>query len=422
MTKTEEMLAHLGQKYDKAIVLGLERITALAACLGNPQDHLPKTIHVAGTNGKGSTIAFLKAMCEADDLKVHTYTSPNLADFKERIVINGEKISDDYFCELLERVDKAAIKNNLTPSFFELVTAAAFLGFAENPADVLLLETGLGGRLDATNIIKKPIASIITSISFDHVAILGDSLEKISFEKAHILKPDSLGIIAKTTCPEVFTSYATKIGARLLFEGKDFSYEAKENEGFSYNGEDFPKPSLLGKHQYQNASLAITCARQALHLSDSAIRKGLTSAIWPGRLQKLVFGTLIDALPNKNWEIWIDGCHNEGAAKVLADFLPRFSDKPLFAVCGMLKSKDAHSFFKILAPFFNTVYTVPINDEHDAFSPAELADIITSVSGKPAKAAKNPLSAIEQMPKSTDARILICGSLYLLGEILKENR
>ena len=300
MTKTEEMLAHLGQKYDKAIVLGLERITALAACLGNPQDHLPKTIHVAGTNGKGSTIAFLKAMCEADDLKVHTYTSPNLADFKERIVINGEKISDDYFCELLERVDKAAIKNNLTPSFFELVTAAAFLGFAENPADVLLLETGLGGRLDATNIIKKPIASIITSISFDHVAILGDSLEKISFEKAHILKPDSLGIIAKTTCPEVFTSYATKIGARLLFEGKDFSYEAKENEGFSYNGEDFPKPSLLGKHQYQNASLAITCARQALHLSDSAIRKGLSSATWPGRLHTVAFN---DGTPSQSLTI-----------------------------------------------------------------------------------------------------------------------
>ena len=416
------MLARLGQKYDKAIVLGLERITALAACLGNPQDHLPKTIHVAGTNGKGSTIAFLKAMCEADGLKVHTYTSPNLADFKERIVLNGKKISDDYFCELLEKTDKTAAQNNLTPSFFELITAAAFLGFAENPTDVLLLETGLGGRLDATNIIKKPIASIITSISFDHVAILGDSLGKISIEKAHILKPDSLGIIAKTTCPEVFTSYAAKIGARLLFEGKDFSYEAKENEGFSYNGEDFPRPSLLGKHQYQNASLAITCARQALHLSDSAIRKGLTSATWPGRLQKLVSGRLIGALPNKNWEIWIDGCHNEGAAKVLADFLPCFNDKPLFAVCGMLKSKDAHSFFKILAPLFNTVYTVPVNDEHDAFSPAELADIITSVSGKPAKAAKNPLSAIEQIPKSQDARILICGSLYLLGEILKENR
>ena len=421
MSRTEEMLAHLGQKYDKAIVLGLERITALMECLGNPQDRLPKTIHVAGTNGKGSTIAFLKAMCEADGLKVHAYTSPNLADFKERIVINGEKISDDYFCELLKRTDNAATKNNLLPSFFELVTAAAFLGFAESPADVLLLETGLGGRLDATNIIKKPIVAVITSISLDHVAILGDSLKKISFEKAHILKRDSLGIIAKTTCPEIFTSYAAKVGAHLLFEGKDFSYEAKGHEGFSYNGEDFPSPSLLGEHQYQNASLAITCARQALHLSDSAIRKGLASAVWQGRLQKLTSGALIDALPNKRWEIWIDGCHNEGAAKVVADFLPRFGDKPLFAVCGMLKSKDAHSFFRILAPFFDTVYTVPINDEHDAFSPTELADIITSVSGKTAKTMESTLSAIKQMPKDTDARILICGSLYLLGEILKEN-
>ncbi len=425
MQSLDDIISSLSLNHVGGVNLGLERIERLLADIGNPEQKLPPIIHVAGTNGKGSVIAFLKAMAEAEGLKVHTYISPHLVSYRERITLGGELISEDYFADILK--ETAALNKNQEVSFFELVTAAAFLAFSRNPADLLLLETGLGGRLDATNVVSCPLASIITSVSRDHMQYLGNSLEEIAGEKIRILKPNSIGITAAASdsVNKVFMDYAAQTGSPLLKENHDWQI-TETPDGFFYNQDFYPRPSLRGQHQYHNAGLAITCAREVLHLKEESIRKGLLSASWPARLEPLKNGSLADKVQGTPWEIWIDGAHNEGAAKVLADFLPTWQDKRLHLVCGMLTTKEADVFLRTLAPFASSLHTVPIkSEEHNGYSASALAAIALKEGMPKVTISQNADEAINDIiaaNSKSGGRILICGSLYLLGEILKETQ
>lgn len=422
MQSLADIINTLSCSHAGGVNLGLERINRLLADMGNPETKLPPVIHVAGTNGKGSVIAFLRAMAEAEGLKVHTYTSPHLVSYTERITLAGERISDDYFAKLLK--ETAELNQGGEVSFFELITATAFLAFSRVPADLVLLETGLGGRLDATNVIARPLASIITSVSRDHMQYLGNTAEEIAAEKICILKPQSFGITAAASdsVNQVFMDYAAKIGSPLLREGHDWQI-TESPEGFFYNQDFYPRPSLLGKHQFHNAGLAITCAKKVLHLGEDSIKKGIETATWAGRLEHLQKGSLAAMTEGKPWDIWLDGAHNEGAAKALKDFLSAWQDKPLHLICGMLMSKEADVFMQTLAPFASSIHTLSItSDEHHAYSADDLAKIAKDSGAKNVTVSQNVCQAVQDiMAKYPEGgRILICGSLYLLGEILAD--
>lgn len=420
MQSLEDIIISLSSKHAGGVNLGLSRIENLLSALGHPEEKLPPTIHVAGTNGKGSVIAFLRAMAEAEGLKVHTYTSPHLVSYRERITLASEMISEEYFCDLLKEV--GSLKQSEGVSFFELITAASFLGFSRISGDLLLLETGLGGRLDATNVVSRPLASIITSISRDHMQYLGETLEAIAREKICILKRGSVGITARArgTVNEVFVDYASKIGSRLLME--DIDWEIKEGEeGFFYNSDYYSRPSLIGRHQYRNAGLAITCASKVLHFCDKSIRQGLATAIWPCRLELLQRGELFELIAGRGWEIWLDGAHNEGGAEALKDFLPFWGDKGLHLICGMLTSKEANVFMNKLSPFARSIHTVSIkSSEHIGYSGEALGEIAKASGMKEVRVSLNVKEAVKDIMSMNleGGRILICGSLYLLGEIL----
>ena len=423
----QDKISLLLAKDRKNIVLGLEPITSLLNALGNPQEKIPPVIHIAGTNGKGSTVAFLRAMLEADGKKAHVYTSPHFVRWNERLVLAGQEVKDDYLLSVLQTAEDAAKKHGIQCSFFELLTAASFLAFAEVPADFVLLETGLGGRLDATNVINNTLCSIITSISKDHTEFLGDTCEKIAYEKACIMKENSTAIVAKASDSviKVFTDYANAKHTRCFVEGKDFTVTDDMQDCFLYNGQPYPKPALAGRHQYHNAALAITAAKEVLHLPDSAVKKGLQSVKWSGRLQHLTQGKIVNILP-KNWELWIDGGHNEGAAAVLADFLPAWQDKPLFGIWGMINTKKPDDFIAPLAKFFTEIHTVEIEQGRSCYSCEHLAETARKYKAT-AKEAGDFMKAIKTITdtagkqKTENGRILIFGSLYLLGEVLKEN-
>lgn len=418
--KITSMLA----KDRKVMTLGLDTIKALLNCLGNPERKMPPIIHIAGTNGKGSTVAFLRAMLQEEGKKVHVYTSPHFVRWNERIVVSGQIIADEYLAELLQKVEKTADENNISCSFFELLTAAAFTAFSEKTADYVLLETGLGGRLDATNAVKNTLCSIITSISKDHTDFLGDTLEQIAYEKACIIKENSTAIAAaaKPSVLKVFKDFAESKHSDLLVEGEDFILDDKDENGFLYNDTYYSAPALLGRHQYHNAALAITAAKKVLGLSDEAIRKGLQSVRWDGRLQRLDSGKVANMLPS-GWELWIDGGHNQGAAQVLSDFLPTWQDKPLYGVWGMITSKNPDEFISPLTKFFKGIWTVGMSAEHNCYSCRELAETAAKYGAK-TQESTDFLTAIRQITtqqKTEKGRILIFGSLYLLGDVLKEN-
>ena len=422
--KLQEKISSMLSKDRKSIVLGLDTITALLNALGSPHKKIPPVIHVAGTNGKGSTVAFLRTMLESGGKKVHVYTSPHFIRWNERIVLAGQEITDDYLLSLLQRAEHTAEKHNISCSFFELLTAAAFIAFSETATDYVLLEVGLGGRLDATNVIDTALCSVITSISKDHTDILGDTCEKIAYEKACIIKENSTAIVAaaSSTVAKVFTDYATLKHSHLLLEGQDFTVSDDSNADLIYNGTPYPKPALPGKHQYHNAALAITAAKEVLHLSDEAIRQGLQTVHWDGRLQHLTHGKVADMLP-KSWELWIDGGHNEGAAKVLSDFLPLWNDKPLYGIWGMITTKEPDAFIAPLAKFFKEIYAVEMHAEHKGYSAEFLAETAEKHLAK-AIVCENFTQAIGKITankKAEPGRILIFGSLYLLGEVLTEN-
>jgi len=416
---TQAALERLQTLHPKGIDLTLGRTERICAALGDPQKRLPPVVHVAGTNGKGSTIALLRAMAEAAGLRVHVYSSPHLVHFAERIRLAGKLIDDDYLGDVIDRVETANAGQPLT--FFEATTAAAFLAFAETPADLLLLETGLGGILDSTNVIEQPELTLITPIDYDHKALLGNDLTTIAKQKAGIIKQGVPVISARQ--PEdaeaVIVRQALKRQAPLHSAGEGF-YAYSENERLVFQDEDalldLPLPGLQGTHQIDNAALAIKAAR-LLDLPTEAIETGLQTAVWPARMQRLKAGPLYEALPPQS-ELWLDGGHNPHAARALRahlDTLQARDPKPLHLICGLLNTKDAAEFFSAFDGLNPDISCVSF-----ASDAAIAADTLTAIArdkGLRATQAASPLEAVTALD-DRPRRVLICGSLYLAGEVL----
>lgn len=393
-------------------VLTLDRLLAVLETLGNPHLNLPPTIHVAGTNGKGSTIAFIRAMAEAAGLKVHTSTSPHLARFNERIRLAGSLVSDEALLDYLTRVEAAIAGRDIT--FFEATQAAAFLAFSEVPADLLILEVGLGGRFDASNVIEKNEVSVITPVDLDHQAFLGNTISKIARDKAGILKPGCPAVSAAQH-PEAraaIAEEAAKVGAPLGFlDDEDLSAI-------------HPPLGLKGPHQTSNAALAAKAlkATRFQGITDKAVRTGCAAASWPARMQRLSPGP-ITALA-RGRPVWLDGGHNPHAARALAETLGTLDQEDpatkTVLVSAMLNNKDAQGFYAELAPVARAVFTCPIAGNDNSSRPDALADKARAAELN-ATAHETFRAAFEAACRSDADRILICGSLYLAGQVLKQN-
>ncbi|HYD99632.1 MAG TPA: folylpolyglutamate synthase/dihydrofolate synthase family protein, partial [Alphaproteobacteria bacterium] len=389
---------------------------------------LPPVVHVAGTNGKGSTLAFLRAVLEAAGHRVHVYTSPHLVRFHERIRLAGRLIDEAALLGLLEDCERA---NGDAPiTFFEVTTAAAFKAFAETPADVVLLETGLGGRLDATNVVPDPAVCAITRISMDHMQFLGDSLEAIAGEKAGIFKPGRPCIVAPQPAAAVtdtLRARAAAVGAPLAEAPRDWRV-AETADGFAFesNGRSLalPRPALPGRHQLDNAGTALACLPHIpLAVDDGAIRRGLLAAEWPARLQRLGRGPLAEALP-PGCQLWLDGGHNDSAGEVLAEQARRWAAAdglPLRLVYAMLSTKRPEDFLSPLAPHLDAVRTVAIPGDHASLGAAELAALVRSAGIAGAAPAADVAEAVRDLAAVGPCRVLIVGSLYLAGTVLAEN-
>ncbi len=419
------VLERLSRLHPKLIDLSLGRIERLLDALGNPQDELPPVLHIAGTNGKGSTVATLRACLEAGGWRVHAYTSPHLVRFHERIRLAGCLIDENRLIELLEECEHANQGRPIT--YFEITTAAAFLAFARIPADLVLLETGLGGRLDATNVIRHPAATAITPISLDHQAFLGDTIAAIAAEKAGILKSGSPAIIGPqpADAAAVFDARAAEIGAPLYRFGREWRCAAHAS-GMRYQGPrwcfDLPLPSLPGGHQIANSGTAIACLEQVpgLEISRETIGQGLRHIDWPARLQRLTRGPLMEMLPGA-WELWLDGGHNPGAGEVLAAAASTWVARPLDLIVGMLNTKDSAGFLAPLASHVRTLYAITIPGEQNAL-PADRIVAAAGSLGIPAHEAPSVAAALQSITTGTvPAHVLICGSLHLAGAVLADN-
>jgi len=415
------VLERLTRLHPKKIDLSLGRMERLLARLGHPERALPPVVHVAGTNGKGSTVAYLRAMGEAAGLRVHAYTSPHLVRFHERIRLAGELIDEAALIALLEECERANGEAPIT--FFEVTTAAAFLAFTRNPADLLLLEVGLGGRLDATNVVARPHLSVITPIDLDHREFLGDDIQAIAAEKAGILKPDVPAVIGPQPAEAlgVIAAQAELLDAPLIIAGIDFQYGAAA-DGFSFArpGQPLwhlPRPSLAGPHQIANAATAAAAAL-LLDLPAPAIEAGIAGAAWPARLQRLATGPLVDLMPAGS-ELWLDGGHNPHAARALAVALAAMEARPLALVTGLLSTKDAAGYFSAFRDLAPQVVTVTIPGEAAA-RPAEEIATAAIEAGLAATAAPDLAAAVTQAARM-GTRVLICGSLYLAGRVLADN-
>ncbi len=410
----------LRARHPQRIDLSLDRMRVLCAGLGDPQDRLPPVVHVAGTNGKGSTLAFILAIAEAAGLKVHAYTSPHLVRFNERIRLAGELIGDEALNAILDRVE--AVGSEAT--VFESTTAAAFVAMSETPADLALVEVGLGGALDATNVIERPLLSVITPVDLDHAEFLGDSLHGVAVEKAGILKAGARGLIARQ--PEAamaaIEAAARAVHAPLTVMGVDFDAWA-ERGGLSFQDQerflDLPAPTLTGPHQIDNAGLAVAVALE-LDLPETAIAEGLRSVRWPARMQRLTAGPFAEAARASDAELWLDGGHNPhaGAALALALALAERQAKaprPLALIVGMLANKDAGGFFAALGRSGAAVFTVPFDGA--AAEPEALAAVARGhgLGATPCASAEEALSRALRLGAG---RVVICGSLYLAGEVL----
>ncbi len=425
MARSDAILNRLLSLHPKIIDLSLERVERILARLGNPQEQLPPVIHVAGTNGKGSTVAYIKSILEQAGLKVHCYTSPHLVNFHERIYVAGETIAEEKLSALLEECEAANGEAPIT--FFEITTAAAFLAFSRTPSDYLILEVGLGGRLDATNVIPKPVLSVITTVDYDHQQYLGNTLTAIAHEKAGILKsgvPAIVGIQPDEARAEI-ERVAEKIGAPVFIANQDWqSFEQHGRLVFQdENGLlDLSLPHLKGRHQVDNAGNAIAAIRllDDPRVFESHIEQGLRSVVWPARMQKLGPGILTNLIP-KDAELWLDGGHNPAAGRVIArafsDINDRFS-RPLVLIWGMLNTKDAGSFIEPFAGLAQRVVTIAIPGEPNAVPADQLAEIARG-RNLSAETATSLTKALGQALLTTPApRILICGSLYLAGHVL----
>jgi dihydrofolate synthase/folylpolyglutamate synthase len=424
-TTSDRVLERLGRLHPKLIDLSLGRVERLLAALGNPQDHLPPVVHVAGTKGKGSTVATMRACLGAAGYRVHAYISPHLVRFHERIRVAGRLIDEDALISLLEECERANRDAPIT--FFEITTAAAFLSFARTPADILLLEVGLGGRLDATNVVRRPAVSAITPVSLDHQAFLGDTVAAIAGEKAGILKPGVIAVIGPQPdeAAAVIEARAAAVLAPLYRARHEWRCEAS-GAGMRYEGErwrlDLPLPSLIGAHQIVNAGTALACLERlsGFDIPAEAIADGLRHIDWPARLQLLRRGPLVDAAP-PNWELWLDGGHNPLAGEILGDVAAGWHDRPLYLVVGMMNTKDAAGFIAPLAKHARALWAVTIPGEKNAL-PAEAIAAAAGSVGLPAKTADSVFAAIRDIPvHDGNGRVLICGSLYFAGKVLAEN-
>ena len=432
MRTSDELLAELKKLHPLLIDLSLGRIEALLGKLGNPERRLPPVIHVAGTNGKGSVTAFLRAMLEAAGLRVHVYTSPHLVRFHERIALAGadRRAHPIGERELVDRLTAAERINAGEPiTFFEITTAAALLAFAETAADALILEVGLGGRLDATNVVARPALSVITPISLDHADKLGATVAEIAREKAGILKTGTAAIVSMQPpdALEAIRARACEVVAPLSVWGEDF-------EAFEQNGRlvfqsaerliDLPLPALIGQHQIGNAGTAVAAALRLkwLGLTVEAIEQGLRQVRWPARMQRLDDGPLTRLL-NPGSELWLDGGHNPAGGQAIAQTLAELEErapKQVSLVAGMMRNKDAARFLEHFRGLARRVWTVPVPAGPEAaYAPEELASVAASVGldAAPAPDVETALRSL-QGPDEGSQRILICGSLYLAGHVL----
>ena len=427
-TPVDSILARLLALHPKRIDLSLERMWRVLERLGHPQRRVPPVIHVAGTNGKGSTIAFLRAMLEAAGKSVHVYTSPNLVRVNERFRLGGVLVSDAELADALAECERA---NDLAPiTIFEIETAAAFVLFARHPADILLLEVGLGGRLDATNVIERPLASVVTPISMDHIDFLGDTLEKIAAEKAGIFRRDVPAVIAPQTAAAsgVLEHLAEKTRAPLHVAGQHWTAHV-EHGRLVYQDEqglfDLPPPKLFGRHQFDNAGTAIAALRAAdIKLPVRAIEEGLTRAEWPARFQRITAGRLM-ALAPTGAELWLDGGHNADGGRAIAAALGDLEERvsrPLVMIVGMLSTKDRDGFLRHFTGLVRRVFGVPIHQDKGV--PAEEIAAAARAAGMPSdvsESVEDALASIGRLGFEAPPRILITGSLYLAGEVLAAN-
>jgi dihydrofolate synthase / folylpolyglutamate synthase len=426
----ERVLARLGGLHPKRIdtidsnTLSLDRIERLLAALGNPHDKLPPVIHVAGTNGKGSTIATLRACLEASGYRVHVYTSPHLVRFNERIRLAGRLIDDAFLASVLGDCERANAGREIT--FFEITNAAAFLAFSLVPADFVLLEVGLGGRLDATNVVRHPAATAITPVSLDHQAFLGPTVAAIAGEKAGILKAGAPAVIGPQTdeAEAVIEARAAEVGAPLYRWRREWRCEPA-GDGMSYEGRrwtaDLPLPSLPGAHQIANAGTAIACLESlpGAVVAPAALAAGLRRIDWPARLQRLTAGPLVDMMPG--WELWLDGGHNPAAGEVLAATASGWQDRPFHLVVGMLNTKDSAGFLAPLAPYARSLQAVTIPGEANPLPAAAIVEAARSV-GITAHEAGSVAAALRAIDSAGEAgRVLICGSLHFAGVVLRDN-
>lgn len=436
-SEAAKIIEGLLELHPKGFDLSLDRITRLLARLGNPHLKLPPVIHVAGTNGKGSVVAFSRALLEAAGLSVHVHISPHLVNWHERYRIGvkggpGQLVDDALFADALRRVAAANAGQKIT--VFEILTAVTFVLFSEQPADVAIIEVGLGGRFDATNVIPKPAVSVIMPISLDHQAYLGDRVELIAAEKAGIMKrgaPVVIGHQEFEAAREVLVTTAERLGCSYSVFGQDFSAHEEmgrlvyqDDSGLS----DIAVPRLPGRHQYANAAAAIRAVRMAgFDISEAVMDKAMATVEWAGRLQRLTEGRLVEKAPG-GAEIWLDGGHNPGAGEVIAEAMAGFEEKqprPLFLVIGMINTKEPIGYFRAFKDLARKVYTVPIRNSDAAIDPLALA-VSAAEAGLSASAASSVMQALDQIraqlkPDDPAPRILIGGSLYLAGDVLSDN-
>jgi dihydrofolate synthase / folylpolyglutamate synthase len=427
------ILERLLTLHPKRIDLVLDRIERLLAALGHPEKKLPPIVHVAGTNGKGSTCAFARAMLEAQGLKVHVYTSPHLVHFHERIRLGGAIISEDELAATLDDCERANAGAPIT--FFEITTAAAFLAFSRHVADALILEVGLGGKYDATNVIR-PAMSVITPVGLDHQEFLGSQLSGIALEKAGIVKTGVPVVVGpqEDEARDVIMRRADALSAPAFFFGQDYFAHGEHGRMVYQDGDgllDLPLPRLPGSHQIENAATAIAALRHAKKgwAREPAVEQGLRSVEWPARLQRLTKGPLI-ALAPKGAEVWLDGGHNPHAAhavaRAMADFEER-AEKPLYLICGMLKTKDSEGFFAPFRGLARHVTTVAIEGEAASRGAGELYDMARAagLDASPADDLEDAMMQIDAWTRGREGdgcpRVLICGSLYLAGKVLADN-
>jgi dihydrofolate synthase / folylpolyglutamate synthase len=434
MTSIDSIVARLTALHPKLIDLSLDRMWRILAALEHPERKLPPVIHVAGTNGKGSTIAFMRAILEAAGFAVHVYTSPHLVRFNERFRLGGAPegrlADDDELAAALADCERANAGAPIT--VFEITTAAGLLLFARHPADVLLMEVGLGGRLDATNVVDEPLATVITPVSLDHAEHLGDSVAAIAAEKAGILKGGVPAIVAAQPRDAlvVIERQAARVKAPIRIAGENWT--ATEERGrLVYQDDDglldLPAPKLFGRHQFENAGVAIATLRaiKAIKLPSQAFESGIAKAEWPARMQRLSQGRLAKLVPQGS-ELWLDGGHNvdggRAIANALADLEERVS-RSLVLVVGMLATKDCAGFLRNFAGLARRIVAVPIPEQEKSMPPAEIVEVARAV-GIPAQAAADVAAALAQIAQfdlAPPPRVLITGSLYLAGAVLAQN-